>query len=168
MELFNRQGHSVRLFPVFRYVVSLSYNFQENTRLNLCFLLNMVTNNQLLKYPRRPKRRTTNVPALKGSPQRKGICLKVYTMSPKKPNSANRKVARVRLTSRAKVSSYIPGEKHLLQQHSVVLVRGGRVKDLPGVRYHMIRGKHDLFGVIDRSQARSKYGTKKRDVIRKV
>ena len=128
----------------------------------------MVTNNQLLKYPRRPKRRTTNVPALKGSPQRKGICLKVYTMSPKKPNSANRKVARVRLTSRAKVSSYIPGEKHLLQQHSVVLVRGGRVKDLPGVRYHMIRGKHDLFGVIDRSQARSKYGTKKRDVIRKV
>ena len=128
----------------------------------------MVTNNQLLKYPRRPKRRTTNVPALKGSPQRKGICLKVYTMSPKKPNSANRKVARVRLTSRAKVSSYIPGEKHLLQQHSVVLVRGGRVKDLPGVRYHMIRGKYDLFGVIDRSQARSKYGTKKRDVIRKV
>ena len=128
----------------------------------------MVTNNQLLKYPRRPKRRTTNVPALKGSPQRKGICLKVYTMSPKKPNSANRKVARVRLTSRAKVSSYIPGEKHLLQQHSVVLVRGGRVKDLPGVRYHMIREKHDLFGVIDRSQARSKYGTKKRDVVRKV
>ena len=128
----------------------------------------MVTNNQLLKYPRRPKRRTTNVPALKGSPQRKGICLKVYTMSPKKPNSANRKVARVRLTSRAKVSSYIPGEKHLLQQHSVVLVRGGRVKDLPGVRYHMIRGKLDLFGVFDRSQARSKYGTKKRDVIRKV
>ena len=128
----------------------------------------MVTNNQLLKYPRRPKRRTTNVPALKGSPQRKGICLKVYTMSPKKPNSANRKVARVRLTSRAKVSSYIPGEKHLLQQHSVVLVRGGRVKDLPGVRYHMIRGKYDLFGVIDRSQARSKYGTKKRDVVRKV
>ena len=120
MELFiNRQGHFVRLFPVFRYVVSLSYNFQENTRLNLCFLLNMVTNNQLLKYPRRPKRRTTNVPALKGSPQRKGICLKVYTMSPKKPNSANRKVARVRLTSRAKVSSYIPGEKHLLQQYTV-------------------------------------------------
>ena len=128
----------------------------------------MVTNNQLAKYPRRPKRRTTNVPALKGSPQRKGICLKVYTMSPKKPNSANRKVARVRLTSRAKVSSYIPGEKHLLQQHSVVLVRGGRVKDLPGVRYHMIRVKHDLFGVIDRSQARSKYGTKKRDVVRRV
>ena len=112
----------------------------------------MVTNNQLLKYPRRPKRRTTNVPALKGSPQRKGICLKVYTMSPKKPNSANRKVARVRLTSRAKVSSYIPGEKHLLQQHSVVLVRVVVLR-LPGVRYHMIRGKYDLFGVIDRSQA---------------
>ena len=120
----------------------------------------MVTNNQLLKYPRRPKRRTTNVPALKGSPQRKGICLKVYTMSPKKPNSANRKVARVRLTSRAKVSSYIPGEKHLLQQHSVVLVRGGRVKDLPGVRYKVIRGKFDCNGLLRRRQGRSKYGTK--------
>ena len=127
----------------------------------------MVTHNQLVNKPRRPKRRSTNVPALKGSPQRKGICLKVYTLSPKKPNSANRKVARVRLSSRAKVSSYIPGERHYLQQHSVVLVRGGRVKDLPGVRYHMIRGKHDLHGVIDRAQARSKYGTKKRDVLRK-
>merc|ERR1712138_10459 len=127
----------------------------------------MVTNNQLLKYPRRPKRRTTNVPGLKGSPQRKGICLKVYTLSPKKPNSANRKVARVRLSSRAKVSSFIPGERHSLQQHSVVLVRGGRVKDLPGVRYRMVRGKHDLFGVIDRVQGRSKYGTKKRDVLPK-
>ena len=128
----------------------------------------MPTINQLLKKRRtRPKARD-RVPALEKSPQKRGVCLKVYTMSPKKPNSANRKVARVRLTSRAKVSSYIPGEKHLLQQHSVVLVRGGRVKDLPGVRYHMIRGKHDLFGVIDRSQARSKYGTKKRDVIRKV
>ena len=128
----------------------------------------MATQKQLVKKPRRAKRRSTNVPALKGSPQRKGICLKVYTLSPKKPISANRRVARVRLGSRAKVSSYIPGERHYLQQHSVVLVRGGRVKDLPGVRYHMIRGKHDLFGVIDRSQARSKYGTKKRDVIRKV
>ena len=118
----------------------------------------MVTNNQLAKYPRRPKRRTTNVPALKGSPQRKGICLKVYTMSPKKPNSANRKVARVRLTSRAKVSSYIPGEKHLLQQHSVVLVRGGRVKDLPGMKYTLIRGKFDLEGLNNRRQGRSKYG----------
>jgi len=125
----------------------------------------MVTNNQLIKNPRRPKRRTTNVPALKGSPQRKGICLKVYTLSPKKPNSANRKVARVRLSSRAKVSSFIPGEYHLLQQHSGVLVRGGRVKDLPGVRYHMVRGKYDLFGVIDRAQARSKYGAKRRDLI---
>ena len=121
----------------------------------------MVTNNQLLKYPRRPKRRTTNVTALKGSPQRKGICLKVYTMSPKKPNSANRKVARVRLTSRAKVSSYIPGEKHLLQRHSVVLVRGGRVKDLPGVRYHILRGNLDTQGVANRKQRRSLYGTKK-------
>ena len=110
----------------------------------------MVTKQQLIKNPRRPKRRSTNVPALKGSPQRKGICLKVYTLSPKKPNSANRKVARVRLSSRAKVSSFIPGERHTLQQHSVVLVRGGRVKDLPGVRYHMVRGKYDLYGVIDR------------------
>ena len=128
----------------------------------------MPTINQLLKKKRIKPKVRDKVPALEKSPQKRGVCLKVYTMSPKKPNSANRKVARVRLTSRAKVSSYIPGEKHLLQQHSVVLVRGGRVKDLPGVRYHMIRGKHDLFGVIDRSQARSKYGTKKRDVVRKV
>ena len=127
----------------------------------------MVTKQQLIKNPRRPKRRSTNVPALKGSPQRKGICLKVYTLSPKKPNSANRKVARVRLSSRAKVSSFIPGERHTLQQHSVVLVRGGRVKDLPGVRYHMVRGKYDLYGVIDRTQGRSKYVTKRRDVLPK-
>ena len=121
----------------------------------------MVTKQQLIKNPRRPKRRSTNVPALKGSPQRKGICLKVYTLSPKKPNSANRKVARVRLSSRAKVSSFIPGEYHTLQQHSVVLVRGGRVKDLPGVRYHILRGNLDTQGVANRKQRRSLYGTKK-------
>jgi small subunit ribosomal protein S12 len=107
------------------------------------------------------KKRSTNVPGLKDSPQRKGVCLKVYTRSPKKPNSANRKVARVRLTSRAKVISYIPGIGHNLQEHSVVLVRGGRVKDLPGVRYHIVRGKFDLKGVINRKQGRSKFGTKK-------
>ena len=121
----------------------------------------MPTFNQLNKNPRMAKKRSTNVPGLKGSPQRKGVCLKVYTRSPKKPNSANRKVARVRLTSGAKVISYIPGIGHNLQEHSVVLVRGGRVKDLPGVRYHMIRGKFDLKGVINRKQGRSKFGTKK-------
>ena len=121
----------------------------------------MPTFNQLNKNPRMAKKRSTNVPGLKNSPQRKGVCLKVYTRSPKKPNSANRKVARVRLTSRAKVISYIPGIGHNLQEHSVVLVRGGRVKDLPGVRYHMIRGKFDLKGVINRKQGRSKFGTKK-------
>ena len=121
----------------------------------------MPTFNQLNKNPRVAKKRSTNVPGLKDSPQRKGVCLKVYTRSPKKPNSANRKVARVRLTSRAKVISYIPGIGHNLQEHSVVLVRGGRVKDLPGVRYHMIRGKFDLKGVINRKQGRSKFGTKK-------
>lgn len=121
----------------------------------------MPTFNQLNKNPRMAKKRSTNVPGLKDSPQRKGVCLKVYTRSPKKPNSANRKVARVRLTSRAKVISYIPGIGHNLQEHSVVLVRGGRVKDLPGVRYHMIRGKFDLKGVINRKQGRSKFGTKK-------
>lgn len=121
----------------------------------------MPTFNQLTRNPRVGKKRSTNVPGLKDSPQRKGVCLKVYTRSPKKPNSANRKVARVRLTSRAKVISYIPGIGHNLQEHSVVLVRGGRVKDLPGVRYHMVRGKFDLKGVLNRQQGRSKYGTKR-------
>ena len=121
----------------------------------------MPTFNQLNKNPRVLKKRPSKVPGLKDSPQRKGVCLKVYTRSPKKPNSANRKVARVRLTSRAKVISYIPGIGHNLQEHSVVLVRGGRVKDLPGVRYHMVRGKFDLKGVLNRKQGRSKFGTKK-------
>jgi small subunit ribosomal protein S12 len=121
----------------------------------------MPTFNQLTKNPRAPKKRSTKVPGLRNSPQRKGVCLKVYTRSPKKPNSANRKVAQVRLTSRAKIISYIPGIGHNLQEHSVVLVRGGRVKDLPGVRYHMVRGKFDLKGVMNRKQGRSKFGTKK-------
>ena len=101
-------------------------------------------------------------PALKMSPQKKGVCLKVYTRTPKKPNSAIRKIARVRLTNGIDVIAYIPGEGHNLQEHSVVLVRGGRVKDLPGVRYHLIRGVYDLQGIVSRKKSRSKYGTKKR------
>jgi len=103
----------------------------------------------------------TNTPALKGSPQKRGVCTRVYTSTPKKPNSALRKVARVRLTNQMEVTAYIPGEGHNLQEHSIVLIRGGRVKDLPGVRYHVIRGTMDASGVADRMQARSKYGAKK-------
>jgi len=106
-------------------------------------------------------KKKTNTPALASSPQRRGVCVRVYTTTPKKPNSALRKVARVRLTSGYEVSSYIPGIGHNLQEHSVVLVRGGRVKDLPGVRYHVIRGTLDTVGVQDRKQSRSKYGSKK-------
>ena len=120
----------------------------------------MPTINQLLKKRRtRPKARD-RVPALEKSPQKRGVCLKVYTTTPKKPNSALRKVARVRLSNGHEVTSYIPGEGHNLQEHSVVLLRGGRVKDLPGVRYHIIRGTLDTAGVKDRRQARSKYGAK--------
>ena len=107
------------------------------------------------------KRLKTKSPALQKSPQKKGVCLKVYTRTPKKPNSAIRKVARVRLTNGFDVIAYIPGEGHNLQEHSVVLVRGGRVKDLPGVRYHLIRGVYDLQGVLSRKISRSKYGTKR-------
>ena len=120
----------------------------------------MPTISQLIKKPRlRPKYRN-KVPALERSPQKKGVCLKVYTTTPKKPNSALRKVARVRLTSGFEVTAYIPGIGHNLQEHSVVLLRGGRVKDLPGVRYHIIRGTLDTAGVKDRRQSRSKYGAK--------
>ena len=120
----------------------------------------MPTVNQLLRKKRtRPKIRN-KVPALEQSPQKRGVCLKVYTTTPKKPNSALRKVARVRLSNGHEVISYIPGEGHNLQEHSVVLIRGGRVKDLPGVRYHIIRGTLDTAGVKDRRQARSKYGAK--------
>ncbi len=103
----------------------------------------------------------TSTPALKGSPQKRGVCTRVYTSTPKKPNSALRKVARVRLTNQMEVTAYIPGEGHNLQEHSIVLIRGGRVKDLPGVRYHIIRGTMDSLGVGDRTQSRSKYGTKR-------
>ena len=116
--------------------------------------------NQLLRKPRKVKKSKSDVPALVGSPQKRGVCTRVYTTTPKKPNSALRKVARVRLTSGFEVTAYIPGIGHNLQEHSVVLLRGGRVKDLPGVRYHIIRGTLDTAGVKDRRQARSKYGAK--------
>ncbi|OGV34640.1 MAG: 30S ribosomal protein S12 [Legionellales bacterium RIFCSPHIGHO2_12_FULL_35_11] len=121
----------------------------------------MATINQLVRKPRVQVKRKSNVPALQSCPQRRGVCTRVYTTTPKKPNSAMRKVARVRLTNGYEVSSYIGGEGHNLQEHSVVLIRGGRVKDLPGVRYHTVRGSLDTSGVSDRKQGRSKYGTKK-------
>ena len=121
----------------------------------------MSTVNQLIRKPRKRKKLKTDVPALKGSPQKRGVCTRVYTTTPKKPNSALRKVCKVRLTSGFEVISYIGGEGHNLQEHSVVLVRGGRVKDLPGVRYHTVRGTLDTAGVDDRIQRRSKYGAKK-------
>ena len=121
----------------------------------------MATVNQLVRKPRKRKIVKTDVPALKGSPQRRGVCTRVYTTTPKKPNSALRKVARVKLTSGFEVTSYIGGEGHNLQEHSVVLLRGGRVKDLPGVRYHIVRGSLDTQGVESRKQGRSKYGTKR-------
>jgi len=121
----------------------------------------MATINQLVRKPRKQRRDKSNVPALEGSPQKRGVCTRVYTTTPKKPNSALRKVARVRLTNGYEVTSYIPGEGHNLQEHSVVLIRGGRVKDLPGVRYHTIRGTLDTAGVSSRRQGRSKYGAKR-------
>ncbi|WGS66187.1 30S ribosomal protein S12 [Enterobacteriaceae bacterium ET-AT1-13] len=121
----------------------------------------MVTINQLIRKSRLSKKNKSNVPALKNCPQKRGVCIKVYTTTPKKPNSALRKVCRVRLTNGFEVTSYIGGEGHNLQEHSVVLIRGGRVKDLPGVRYHTIRGSLDCNGVKDRKKSRSKYGVKK-------
>ena len=121
----------------------------------------MPTINQLVKHGREKQKRKTAAPALKGCPQKRGVCVRVYTSTPKKPNSALRKVARVRLTNGMEVTTYIPGEGHNLQEHSVVLIRGGRVKDLPGVRYHIIRGVMDSEGVQERRQGRSKYGTKR-------
>ncbi|HZF35389.1 MAG TPA: 30S ribosomal protein S12, partial [Candidatus Angelobacter sp.] len=120
----------------------------------------MPTINQLVANPRRRQRTRNKVPALQGSPQKRGVCTRVYTTTPKKPNSALRKVAKVRLTNGFEVVTYIPGEGHNLQEHSVVMIRGGRVKDLPGVRYHIIRGTLDTQGVKDRRQRRSKYGAK--------
>ncbi|MDZ7295463.1 MAG: 30S ribosomal protein S12 [candidate division KSB1 bacterium] len=121
----------------------------------------MPTINQLVRHGRQRLVAKSKAPALTGSPQRRGVCTRVYTTTPKKPNSAMRKVARVRLTNGYEVTAYIPGEGHNLQEHSIVLIRGGRVKDLPGVRYHIIRGKFDTGGVNDRMQGRSKYGTKR-------
>jgi small subunit ribosomal protein S12 len=121
----------------------------------------MATTNQLVRKPRTMKREKSKVPALGGSPQKRGVCTRVYTTTPKKPNSALRKVARVRLTNGMEVSTYIGGEGHNLQEHSVVLIRGGRVKDLPGVRYHTVRGSLDTAGVANRKQGRSKYGAKR-------
>jgi small subunit ribosomal protein S12 len=121
----------------------------------------MPTVNQLIRKSRKDKRKINKVPALQACPQRRGVCTRVYTTTPKKPNSALRKVARVRLTNGQEVTAYIPGEGHKLQEHSVVLIRGGRVKDLPGVRYHILRGVLDTTGVESRKQARSKYGAKR-------
>ena len=121
----------------------------------------MPTVNQLARFGRAAKQPKSKVPALAGSPQKRGVCTRVYTTTPKKPNSALRKVARVRLTNGYEVTTYIPGEGHNLQEHSVVLIRGGRVKDLPGVRYHIVRGSLDTQGVKDRKQSRSKYGAKR-------
>ena len=121
----------------------------------------MATINQLVRKPRVDVKKKSNVPALQSCPQKRGVCTRVYTTTPKKPNSAMRKLARVRLTNGFEVSSYIGGEGHNLQEHSVVLIRGGRVKDLPGVRYHTVRGSLDTAGVANRRRGRSKYGAKK-------
>ncbi|RKZ27694.1 30S ribosomal protein S12 [bacterium] len=121
----------------------------------------MPTVNQLVRNNRKKVIKKSKSPALQNSPQRRGVCIRVYTMTPKKPNSALRKIARVRLTNGIEVTAYIPGEGHNLQEHSIVLVRGGRVKDLPGVKYHIIRGTMDATGVDGRKKARSKYGTKR-------
>lgn len=121
---------------------------------------NLPTINQLIRKGRKVVKKKNKVPALKACPQKRGVCTRVYTTTPKKPNSALRKVARVRLTNGIEVTAYIPGEGHNLQEHSIVLIRGGRVRDLPGVRYHIIRGALDSAGVEDRKNGRSKYGTK--------
>jgi len=123
------------------------------------------TLNQLVRLGRRRQVSKTASPALKGAPQKRGVCTRVYTSTPKKPNSALRKVARVRLTNGMEVTCYIPGEGHNLQEHSIVLIRGGRVKDLPGVRYHVVRGTLDASGVDGRMQSRSKYGTKRKKAV---
>jgi len=121
----------------------------------------MLTISQLCNNSRKKKKKLNKTPALQGNPQKKGTCIKVFTRTPKKPNSALRKVAKLKLTNKKRVEAYIPGEKHNLQEYSVVLMRGGRVKDLPGVKYHLIRGKYDLEGVRNRKTSRSKYGVKK-------
>ena len=121
----------------------------------------MPTVNQLVRLGRKKIKKKSKVPALQGCPQKRGVCMRVYTATPKKPNSALRKVARIRLTNGQEVTAYIPGEGHNLQEHSIVLIRGGRVKDLPGIRYHVLRGVLDAQGVSNRKQSRSKYGAKR-------
>jgi len=121
----------------------------------------MPTINQLCKKPRFKKKNRNKTPALQNCPQKKGVCIKIFLMTPKKPNSALRKLARIRLTNEKRVSAYIPGEGHNLQEYSTILIRGGRVKDLPGIKYHIIRGKLDLQGLANRKTSRSKYGSKK-------
>lgn len=128
----------------------------------------MPTIQQLIRKGRQSKKSKTTAPALQACPQRRGVCTRVYTTTPKKPNSALRKVARVRLTNKMEVTAYIPGEGHNLQEHSIVLIRGGRVKDLPGVRYHIIRGALDTAGVNNRKQGRSLYGTKRPKAAKKA
>lgn len=134
---------------------------QQKQRLRFKRTNQMPTIQQLIRKRRKAKIRKTSAPALKACPQKRGVCVRVYTSTPKKPNSALRKVARVRLTNGMEVTTYIPGEGHNLQEHSVVLIRGGRVKDLPGVRYHVVRGTLDAAGVGSRRQGRSKYGAKR-------
>ena len=144
--------------------VSAPSTFESLCRIFLLALLSLMvmpTINQLVRYGRKAIPKKNKVPALKGNPQKRGVCTRVYTTTPKKPNSALRKVARVRLSNGFEVTSYIPGEGHNLQEHSIVLIRGGRVKDLPGVRYHIVRGTLDASGVAERRQSRSKYGTKR-------
>jgi len=143
--------YTYRVFTITGFAVTIIEKQEEN----------MPTINQLVRKGRKRVKKKTNTPALKGAPQKRGVCTRVYTSTPKKPNSALRKVARVRLTTGIEVTAYIPGIGHNLQEHSVVLVRGGRVKDLPGVRYHIVRGTLDTLGVEDRKQGRSKYGAKK-------
>jgi small subunit ribosomal protein S12 len=148
--LFLWLGTSLPIFSLKRLEKGISLEF-----------IFMATINQLVRKPRKRKVQKSDVPALQSCPQRRGVCTRVYTTTPKKPNSALRKVCRVRLTNGYEVSSYIGGEGHNLQEHSVVLIRGGRVKDLPGVRYHTVRGSLDTSGVNNRKQGRSKYGTKR-------
>jgi len=139
------------LLKIFTYRIFTGFYYGEN----------MPTINQLIRKGREVVNKKEKAPALRGSPQKRGVCTRVYTTTPKKPNSALRKVARVRLTNGIEVTAYIPGEGHNLQEHSMVLVQGGRVKDLPGVRYHIIRGTLDTSGVNDRKNSRSRYGTKR-------
>jgi small subunit ribosomal protein S12 len=153
--LFKFQRYTRRLFRIW----SGEDSFVHSKRLGTFF--KMPTINQLVRQGREVETIKSKSPAMQNSPQRRGVCTRVYTTTPKKPNSALRKVAKVRLTNGFEVISYIGGEGHNLQEHSVVLVRGGRVKDLPGVRYHIVRGSLDLQGVKDRKQSRSKYGAKK-------